>query len=265
MSKLRATAKLFSIEIRPRPTLPFRAMDTDHKGARSAPRHLPYQIDPSKNRFHYYENLWKEVGLGLLTRHFQAAGKTLLDYGCGRGEALRLFSEAGMQVTGADTDPECVRLASEFGKAVLLNPDNPVEQFGAKSFDAITCFHVLEHVPSPVKTLRDLAAIARSHVVLAVPNLRFLYWLFNREFSLSLINEGHLQGWDHWHLRNLAERHCGLELVEWGTDATILPGISEAVNRFLGQKAAIRLETGLFKKVFPYQCLSLIGLFRVKT
>lgn len=239
-------------------------MDADTAGARSAPRHLPYQIDPSANRFHYYENLWKQVGLGLLTKHVNVRGKTLLDYGCGRGEALRLFSAAGMSVTGADTDPECVRIAGDHGQAVVLNPENPVAQFGEKSFDVITCFHVLEHVPSPVKTLNDLSRIARSHVVLAVPNLRFLYWMFKRRFDLSLINEGHLQGWDHWHFRNLAERHCGLELVEWGTDATILPVISETVNRYLGPKTAIRLETGLFRKIFPYQCFSVIGLFRVR-
>jgi SAM-dependent methyltransferase len=228
------------------------------------PKHLPYQIDPSTNRFHYYENLWKKVGLELLSKHTRTQGKTLLDYGCGRGEALSLYAAAGMQVLGTDTDPECVRIASEHGKAVVLDPAEPLRQFGAKSFDVITCFHVLEHVPSPVKTMNDLAAMARSYLVLAVPNLRFLFWMFNREFDLKMVNEGHLQGWDHWHFRNLAERHCGLELVEWGTDATILPGVSEFTNRVFGPRAAIHLETGLFRKIFPYQCLSVIGLFRVK-
>lgn len=260
----RSQEKLFSVEISERYTLPFRPMDIDQTGPRAGPRHLPYQIDPSKSRFHYYETLWKEIGLGLLKKNLDIKGKTLLDYGCGRGEALKMCANAGLQVTGTDTDPECVRIASEHGKAVLLNAEAPVLQFGAKSFDVITCFHVLEHVPSPIKTLRDLSAIARSHIALAVPNLRFLNWMFNREFSLDLINEGHLQGWDHWHLRNLAERHCGLELVEWGSDATILPILSQGANRLFGPRMAIRLETGLFKKIFPYHCLSLIGLFRVK-
>ncbi|HEX7862560.1 MAG TPA: class I SAM-dependent methyltransferase [Verrucomicrobiae bacterium] len=238
--------------------------DSTQAAAPRAPRHLPYQIDPSRNRFHYYENLWKQVGLNLLKKHVDLSGKSLLDYGCGRGEALSLYADAGMQVTGTDTDSECVRIATKHGNAVLLNPENPVAQFGAKSFDAITCFHVLEHVPSPVKTLRDLATIARSHVVVAVPNLRFLHWMFHREFSLSMVNEGHLQSWDHWHFRNLAERHCGLELIEWGSDATVLPLFSEATYRLFGPRVTIRLETGIFKKIFPYHCLSVIGLFRVK-
>ena len=239
-------------------------MDANHAGARFVPKHLPYQIDPEKNRFAFYENFWKEVGRGLLAKHVELRGKTLLDYGCGRGEALKLFASAGMQVTGADTDPECVRMATEHGKTVLLDPEDPVSQFGAKSFDIICCFHVLEHVPCPVKTLQDLAKIARSHLLLAVPNLRVLYWINNRKFSLDFVNEGHLQGWDHLHFRSLAERHCGLELVDWASDTTILPFLSEAANRLFGAKMAIRLETGLFKRFFPFHCLSVIGLFRVK-
>jgi len=230
----------------------------------TAPKHIPYKIDPSKNRFHYYENLWKRVGLALLQKHYDLRGKTLLDYGWGCGETLSLFAEAGMIVTGTDTDPECVRIASSSGKAVLLNPSNPVGQFGPKSSDVITCFHVLEHVPSPVQTLNQLRQIARDYLLLAVPNLRYLNWIFHRKFELSFVNEGHLQGWDHLHFRSLAERHCGLELVEWGTDATILPLLSECAQRLFGTKFTIALETGLFRKIFPYHCLSIIGLFRVK-
>jgi SAM-dependent methyltransferase len=237
-------------------------MDAPNGTAKTPPKHLPYEIDPAKYRFHYYETLWKEVALGLLRKHYDIRGKTLLDYGCGRGEALALYGAAGMLVTGADTDPECVRIAAQHGKAVRLDPADPIGQFGEKSFDVISCFHVLEHVPSPVQTLNQLRRIARSYVVLAVPNLRFLNWLFHRKFELNFVNEGHLQGWDHWHFRNLAERHCGLALVEWGSDATILPLLSESAMRLFGPRITTRLETGIFRKVFPYHCFSIIGLFR---
>jgi 2-polyprenyl-3-methyl-5-hydroxy-6-metoxy-1,4-benzoquinol methylase len=227
-------------------------------------KHLPYEIDPTKDRSHYYETYWKEVGLRLLLRHRAAGGATVLDYGCGRGEALKIYGDAGFQVTGADVDPECVRLAGRLGKAVSLNPDDPVAQFGRKSFDVVTCFHVLEHVDSPRKTLGELAAIARQHVVLAVPNLRYLNRLFTRQIDLRLVNEGHLQSWDHWHLLNLAERYCGLQLVEWGFDATRLPILSQLAEKILGQRGAIRLETGLFRELFPFHGISVLGLFRVK-
>jgi SAM-dependent methyltransferase len=177
---------------------------------------------------------------------------------------LRLAREWGFQPTGADVDPECVRLAGQWGPAGLLTGDDPVAQFGAKSFDVVCCFHVLEHVENPRRTLRALAAIARHHVLLAVPNLRHLHQLFHRDISLHFVNEGHLQGWDHWHLRSLAERHCGLELVEWGFDATRLSLFSNCSEKLFGNPFAIKLETGLFRRMFPFHGISVIGLFRVK-
>ena len=141
-----------------------------------SPAHVPYQIDDS-NRFHWYENHWKRVALKLLLQHGPAAGRTVLDYGCGRGETLDIFGGAGFSVTGTDTDPECVRLAGSFGKSVVLDPAHVLDQFGRKSFDVVTCFHVLEHVPCPIATLRDISAIARDYALLAVPNLRQLRWI----------------------------------------------------------------------------------------
>lgn len=225
-------------------------------------RHLPYQINEHASRAEFYENFWKRQSLGLLLKHCQPEGKTLLDYGCGRGESLDFAKNAGFNVTGADVDPECVKLGSRFGSTVQLNPDNPVSQFGAKSFDVVACFHVLEHVDNPKQVLISLGQIARDYVVLAVPNLRYLNRMFHKKIELSGVNEGHLQSWDHWHLLNLAERHCGLKLVEWGMDATMLPLLSNCSQKLLGTKATIWLETGIFRKLFPFHGISIIGLFR---
>jgi 2-polyprenyl-3-methyl-5-hydroxy-6-metoxy-1,4-benzoquinol methylase len=228
------------------------------------PKHLPYEIDPATSRSAFYENYWKKVALELLLKHCQPAGQTLLDYGCGRGETLQIFGAAGFQVQGTDVDPECVRLSSRFGRATPLQPDRAVEQFGRKSVDIVTCFHVLEHVENPRKTLCDLTALARSYLLLAVPNLRRLHGLFVRRVDPELLNEGHLQSWDHWHFLNLAERYCGLQLIEWGYDATILPGVSHLTQKLFGQSAAIKLETGLFRRLFPLHGISVLGLFRPK-
>jgi SAM-dependent methyltransferase len=227
-------------------------------------KHLPYEIHPDKDRFAFYETHWKRISLSLVLKHSSAAGKTVLDYGCGRGETLQIFGEAGFEVTGTDVDPECVRLASRFGRALTLNPSDPVGQFGAKSFDLVTCFHVLEHVENPTLTLRALARIARSFVAIAVPNLRYLHQITARRFDLSMVNAGHLQSWDHWHFLNLATNYCGLELVEWGSDATILPLVSNLSQKLFGTRVTIGLETGVFRWLFPYHCISVLGLFRVK-
>jgi SAM-dependent methyltransferase len=225
-------------------------------------RHLPYHIDEKKNRFEYYENLWKRLGLELLLSHCNPYGKTLLDYGCGRGECLDYATKAGFKVLGTDVDPECVNLSARYGPTCELNLHDPLSQFGPKSFDVVTCFHVLEHVENPKRALSAIAKISREYVVLAVPNLHSLSGLIPRPILLSSINEGHLQSWDHSHLLNLAERHCGLKLIEWETDATILPFFSNWSQKILGTKATIQLETGPFRKLFPRFGISVLGLFR---
>ena len=227
------------------------------------PKHLPYELRPSEDRSHYYETHWKQISLELLIKHCPARGLTVLDYGSGRGETVQIFGDAGFKVTGADVDPECVKLSSRFGAAVVLDPQDPVRQFGRKSYDIVTCFHVLEHVDSPKKTLNELSQIAREYVVLAVPNLRYLNRLFSRDIDVRFVNEGHLQSWDHWHLRSLAERHCGLQFVDWGFDATRLPLAGNLAAKLFGQRVAIALETGLFRRLFPFHGISVIGLFRV--
>lgn len=226
--------------------------------------HLPYQIDPLKDRQFYYETLWKEVALDLLLCHEpRLSGWSLLDFGCGRGETMDLAVKRGMSVRGTDTDPECVRLASAFGPAGILDTGDPVGQFGRKSFDVTACFHVLEHVPRPLETLIHLREIARRYVLVAVPNLSRPRDFIRRRNWDTPVNEGHLQSWDHSHFRNLAERHAGLEIVGWGFDATMIPPWSSLINRVLGRRAAIWFETGLFRKLWPYGCISVIALMRV--
>src|SRR5438046_9432382 len=107
------------------------------------PRHLPYQIDPNADRTLFYENYWKKVALELLLKHQAPQGKTLLDYGCGRGETLQIFGQAGFQVKGTDVDPECVRLSSQYGPAAVLQPDQVLARVGTRSFDVHTWFRVL--------------------------------------------------------------------------------------------------------------------------
>lgn len=224
-------------------------------------KHIPYRIDPENNRNHYYETLWKETALELLRkRERDVAGWSLLDYGCGRGETMTIANGMGMVATGTDLDPECVRLASASGRADVLNPEDPVAQFGKKTFDVVACFHVLEHVPRPLETLIHLREIARRYVLVAVPNLsrpRNFFW--NRNWDAT-INDGHLQSWDHSHFRNMAEKHAGLRILEWGHDATIFPPFSNLLVKTLGPKGAIRVETGLFRRLWPYASISVIAL-----
>lgn len=226
-------------------------------------KHLPYQIDPANNRFHHYETNWKMCGLELLQRHFPSPEvRTILDFGCGRGEVMPIYENKGYNVTGTDADEECVRISSQAGKTLLLDTRDPLSQFGENSFDAVVCYHVMEHVPSPIETIGILSKIARKAVVIAVPNLQTLTHLFRKKIDMSSVNEGHLQSWDHAHLLSLAQRHANLELIEWGFDTTILPVFNRFGPKLIGQSGMIYLETNVFTRLFPYHGLSVLGIFK---
>jgi len=226
-------------------------------------KHLPYTVDEASDRHHYYENQWKRVALDLLLKHAgDVTGWTLLDYGCGRGETMEYASRMGMKPLGLDSDPRCVALASKYGKVALLNIDDPQNQVQPASVDVVACFHVLEHVDNPKAVLSMLGRAATRYILVAVPNLQKIPNLRKPWATPSRVNEGHLQSWDHAHFRNLAEFHCGLELISWGSDATIVPVASEIVRRLFGTKALIWLETGIFRRLFPYWGVSVIALLK---
>lgn len=225
--------------------------------------HIPYIIDEASSRNHFFENHWKRVALNLLLeRAGNVSGWRLLDYGCGRGETMDYAARLGMLPFGLDSDPQCVELSSKFGVATLLDIPNAARQVQPASSDVVACFHVLEHVENPKETLSMLGRAATKYVLVAVPNLQQIPNLRKPRTPPPRINVGHLQSWDHAHFRNLAEIHCGLELVAWGHDATIVPVASELVRRVFGTKAVVALETGLFRRLFPYWGISIIALLR---
>ena len=213
-------------------------------------KHLPYEIDEGTNRFFYYENLWKREGLNLLLKHCDPRGMSLLDYGCGRGECLQMAKEAGLVVLGTDVDPECVRLGARYGPTCALNTEDPVSQFGPKSFDVIACFHVLEHVENPKRVLRTIATIARSYVILAVPNLGRFHGLHERP-ELGMVNEGHLQSWDHCHLLGLARATLRTETRGLGYGCNVHSFLEQSVPEVPGNKIDHQARNRHIPQVFP--------------
>ena len=83
----------------------------------------------------------------------------VLDLGCGRGELLKLLADRGVQVVGADLDPEALAACREKGLTV---EEADLFDFLARQPDAscggIVCAHVVEHLPPlGLPPLMDLA------------------------------------------------------------------------------------------------------------
>jgi len=96
-------------------------------------------------------------GIGYV--RYQGQGR-LLDFGCGTGKYVARMAAAGWKAAGLDLSAKAVRAARAAGLEVregtLPGADYPPE-----SFDAVTMWASLEHVPSPLATLRAACALLR--------------------------------------------------------------------------------------------------------
>lgn len=80
----------------------------------------------------------------------------LLDVGCGCGELGARLARLGWDATGTDPDPHAVEQAQSMGRPVTLAGVDSLATM-TETFDAITLFHVLEHIYEPTKVLHDIA------------------------------------------------------------------------------------------------------------
>ena len=71
----------------------------------------------------------------------------VLDVGCGRGEFPALLKKRGFQVAGLETGEEAVRRGREDFGIEITNGTLAGSDFPENSFDAVTMWHVLEHLP----------------------------------------------------------------------------------------------------------------------
>jgi SAM-dependent methyltransferase len=123
------------------------------------------------------ERPWREAAdrerLARLTRHLSAG--TLLDVGCATGTFLAVAGESGaagssrggFDVVGVEPDPGTSELARRAGHRVITGTLDDVRP-PPGGFDAITMFHVIEHLDSPRRAVLRARELLRPGGVLMI-------------------------------------------------------------------------------------------------
>ncbi len=104
----------------------------------------------------------------------RGAPDSILDVGCGEGVLTAEWAErlGDGRVVGIDLDDP--KLRAEWERRSRPNLEFRVEEatslsFDDDSFDMACAIEVLEHVPEPEATLREMARVARGHLLVSVP------------------------------------------------------------------------------------------------
>lgn len=105
-----------------------------------------------------------------LISKFYKSGK-LLDIGCGTGEFLNTCKNAKWNVLGIEPDEKTRKSAIE-NYGLDVRSEEEIKELNDSSFDVITMWHVLEHVPFLNDRIVDLKRLLKPNgvIIIAVPN-----------------------------------------------------------------------------------------------
>lgn len=129
----------------------------------------------ANTRRHFSRGFGRGYGLQQrqqLLKKLRPQGGTVLDVGCGAGDFLAVMQATGQwQVIGLEPNAEAARVAREHRGLNVRVGQLPDGTLPAKSFDVITLWHVLEHVPNPGEVMDEVRRLLspRGVVVVAVP------------------------------------------------------------------------------------------------
>ena len=140
----------------------------------------------------------------ILLNSFKSGSKSVLDFGAGTGDFLKICKNNNWQVLGIEPSAEARENAVKKGiylKENLLDITN-------QKFDVITLWHVLEHVENLKSTIKVLKSLLQpeGRIVVAVPNYKSYDAAFYKEHWAAYDVPRHL-----WHFSQKAIHKLFLE------------------------------------------------------
>lgn len=141
-------------------------------------------------------------------KRFKHEGR-LLDVGCNIGLFLSVARDEGFSVTGAELNRECAEFGVRNFKLDIRSESLENIAFAGESFDVVTLFDVLEHVPDIHGLLAEARRILKKDGLLVVqsPNIRSLMARLTRSNWVWLTPPDHLYHFAPATLNRLLKEH----------------------------------------------------------
>ncbi|WP_452602973.1 class I SAM-dependent methyltransferase [Pontimicrobium sp. MEBiC06410] len=135
-----------------------------------------------------------------LIESFQPKDKTLLDIGCGTGAFLKVAKDNGWSIYGVEPDQDARAIANSITGNTIYNT-NQLSKFEDHTFDVITLWHVLEHLPNLKEQVSRFKRLLKPEgtLVIAVPNYKSYDASYYKNFWAAYDVPRHL-----WHFSQTA-------------------------------------------------------------
>ena len=130
-------------------------------------------------------------------KYLSASQARILEIGCATGEYLATLHNHGYQnLVGIEYNPDIAQMARERHGLEVIEGDIFAGAFPSQTFDVVIMRYVLEHVPNPMSTLREVHRLLKpgGWYIFSIPNPDSLdarvygkYW-FGHEIPRHLHN-----------------------------------------------------------------------------
>ncbi len=117
--------------------------------------------------YHFVKSIALNSKLNLINNLQPSKGK-LLDIGAGTGDFLLVAKQNGWSITGVEPSEKAKSIAIKKGVSFVENTNSLDDH----SFDLISMWHVLEHVPNLEDQIKELKRLLKPNgtILIAVPN-----------------------------------------------------------------------------------------------
>ncbi|MFK7781578.1 class I SAM-dependent methyltransferase [Psychroserpens sp.] len=154
--------------------------------------------DAKRNLFEMLYQYIKSIALKRklkLINSFQFESKKLLDIGCGTGDFLKTAKDNQWQVTGVEPNAKARAIANTKTNNSVYDIDELLK-FEPHSFEVITLWHVLEHLPKLEHHIAVIESLLKPNgiLIIAVPNYKSYDALYYKNFWAAFDAPRHL-----WH------------------------------------------------------------------
>lgn len=159
--------------------------------------------------------------------------KTILDVGCGQGYPMkRLRILRSVRATGVDLFPRYIKEAKKSGiYEKVIRGDVTKLKFKPKSFDAVICLQVIEHVTKKdgLKMIKSMEKLAKYQVIIATP-----YHFFEHPDMDNNKLQRHLSHWPDEEFKKMgySVHHQSLEIF-FGNDGLVHKNIPKVFKAFI--------------------------------
>lgn len=119
--------------------------------------------------YHFVKNIALKNKLGLINSYQPSKG-LILDIGAGTGDFLSVAQKDGWKTLGVEPSDKAKAIAKSKGVSFVEN----TSELESHTFDVISMWHVLEHVPNLDEQIKELKRLLKPNgtLIVAVPNFK---------------------------------------------------------------------------------------------